>query len=83
MTYRLLKTELHFLLAVTSTLKFLNANSDTATGLTSIDLMKVEVPIISRDECRKSYAGNLTNQICAGLEKGGRDSCQVRNLINI
>ena len=41
--------------------------------------MKVEVPIVPRSKCQKAYGGgNMTNQICAGLTQGGKDSCQVR-----
>ena len=41
--------------------------------------MKVEVPIVPRDKCSQALTGfNLTNQICAGLDEGGKDSCQVR-----
>ena len=46
----------------------------------SDDLMKVEVPIIPWDTCSKTLNDgfNLTNQICAGLDEGGKDACQVR-----
>ncbi|MEW8200301.1 MAG: serine protease, partial [Candidatus Thiodiazotropha endolucinida] len=40
-------------------------------------LQEAQVPLVSQDECRQNYGGNLTdNMICAGLPQGGKDSCQ-------
>lgn len=42
-------------------------------------LNKVEVPLVTKDECNAStaYAGDITDRmICAGLKDGGKDSCQ-------
>ena len=42
-------------------------------------LMKVTVPIVDRDVCNGKdwYDGEISeNMICAGLEEGGKDSCQ-------
>merc|ERR1712127_86877 len=41
-------------------------------------LQKVEVPVVSDDHCRDSYGQNdiADSMICAGLERGGKDSCQ-------
>ncbi len=42
-------------------------------------LQKVSVPLVSRDACNaaNAYNGDITeSMICAGLEKGGKDSCQ-------
>nr|AAV84270.1 serine protease [Culicoides sonorensis] len=42
-------------------------------------LRKVVVPIVSREQCSKSYKGfnEITERmICAGFQKGGKDSCQ-------
>ena len=42
------------------------------------NLMKVEVPVVSDDDCRGSYGqSDITDSmICAGFEAGGKDSCQ-------
>ncbi|XP_026997409.1 serine protease 27-like [Tachysurus fulvidraco] len=41
-------------------------------------LQEVQVPIVSNSDCTKVYGSNiiLDNMICAGLSKGGKDSCQ-------
>merc|ERR1711868_27924 len=41
-------------------------------------LMKVDVPVVSDDDCRDSYGQNdiADSMICAGLDAGGKDSCQ-------
>merc|ERR1712096_489020 len=41
-------------------------------------LMKVDVPVVSDDDCRGSYgqADITDSMICAGLDQGGKDSCQ-------
>ena len=43
-------------------------------------LMKVDVPIVSRDQCDDWYStrgSSITdNMICAGFKKGKKDSCQ-------
>lgn len=40
-------------------------------------LRKVDVPLVSRAECLKSYPGKITERmICAGYAAGGKDSCQ-------
>ena len=41
-------------------------------------LMEVALPLVSRSACRKAYpdAGIDRRTLCAGLERGGRDSCQ-------
>lgn len=46
-------------------------------GSSPVQLQGVKVPVISRVDCNKAYNGAVTNQmICAGTEKGGKDSCQ-------
>lgn len=51
------------------------------------NLMEVEVPVVSNEECNKNYSsiegsafaypdGINHNFICAGLPEGGKDSCQ-------
>ena len=46
-------------------------------GSKSKKLMKVHVPIVRRNQCNNWYNGDITkNMICAGLEAGGKDSCQ-------
>ncbi|KAF2646320.1 insect inhibitor with A fungal trypsin [Massarina eburnea CBS 473.64] len=70
------------------------ANSDPATGAVltvagwgttssggstlPTNLLKVDVPVISRTECRADYGTSAvtTNMFCAGLAAGGKDSCQ-------
>jgi len=41
-------------------------------------LMKVDVPVVSDDDCRGSYGQSeiADSMICAGLDAGGKDSCQ-------
>ena len=43
---------------------------------------QVDVPVVSDDDCRDSYGQNdiADSMICAGLDAGGKDSCQVRIL---
>uniref|UniRef100_A0A8C6UBV0 Peptidase S1 domain-containing protein n=1 Tax=Neogobius melanostomus TaxID=47308 RepID=A0A8C6UBV0_9GOBI len=46
------------------------------------NLMEVEVPVVGNRKCKCDYAGVFLitdNMICAGLEAGGKDSCQVLN----
>ncbi len=43
----------------------------------SSKLLKVEVPLVSSARCEKAYPKDIDKtMICAGLEKGGKDSCQ-------
>lgn len=41
-------------------------------------LMEVELPLVSGEACRAAYPGATIDRrvLCAGLERGGRDSCQ-------
>merc|ERR1712077_54581 len=41
-------------------------------------LMKVDVPVVSDDDCRDAYGQSdiADSMICAGLDEGGKDSCQ-------
>jgi len=41
-------------------------------------LMKVDVPVVSDDDCRGAYGQEdiADSMICAGLDAGGKDSCQ-------
>merc|ERR1719369_14591 len=40
-------------------------------------LQKVEVPVVSDEECREPYGDQVQdNMICAGVPEGGKDSCQ-------
>jgi len=43
-------------------------------------LHKVEIPVVSDDDCDSAYAsagyGTIESMICAGLPEGGKDSCQ-------
>ncbi|XP_046978729.1 trypsin-7-like [Vanessa cardui] len=45
-------------------------------GETSDNLMAVEVPTVSNDQCRKSYSTLTVRMFCAGVPEGGKDSCQ-------
>jgi len=49
------------------------------SGSTSTTLLKVQVPIVSRADCRSSYgSSSITEQmVCAGETAGGKDACQV------
>jgi secreted trypsin-like serine protease len=50
--------------------------TDTSTGAVPDVLMEVQVPIVDRDLCNKSYGGMVTDRmICAGYAIGGKDSC--------
>lgn len=42
-------------------------------------LQKVDVPVVSDEDCRESYGQDdvADSMICAGLDAGGKDSCQV------
>lgn len=40
-------------------------------------LRKVNLPLVSQEECNRAYNGRITDQmICAGVPQGGIDSCQ-------
>lgn len=40
-------------------------------------LQKVDVPLISKQNCNKDYNGVITDRmLCAGYDRGGKDSCQ-------
>ena len=43
-------------------------------------LQKVSVPVVSDDDCRDAYGSSqiADSMICAGLDAGGKDSCQVK-----
>lgn len=46
-------------------------------GKLASTLMKVDVPLVSPARCESAYPGQITDtMVCAGLEKGGKDSCQ-------
>lgn len=40
-------------------------------------LQKVNVPIMSRETCKKYYSSITNSMICAGFKDGYYDSCQV------
>ncbi len=45
-------------------------------GDPSSELQEVNVPVVSNEQCNTAYFGGITNlMLCAGLEKGGKDSC--------
>ena len=40
-------------------------------------LQKVDLPLVSTDECNKGYKGQIKDtMLCAGYPQGGKDSCQ-------
>ncbi len=46
-------------------------------GSASAKLMKVDVPMVNAKNCEAAYPSKITQRmICAGFEKGGKDSCQ-------
>ncbi len=46
-------------------------------GGLSNTLMKVQVPLVNSSRCEVAYPGKISDRmICAGLDKGGKDSCQ-------
>ena len=47
-------------------------------GSLASTLMKVDVPVVSDDDCRDAYGQSdiADSMICAGLDEGGKDSCQ-------
>jgi len=46
-------------------------------GDISDPLLKVTVPMVSKESCEAAYPGQLTGRmVCAGYEAGGKDSCQ-------
>lgn len=50
----------------------------SAGGSIANTLRKVDVPVVSDDDCRDSYGQSsiYDSMICAGLDAGGKDSCQ-------
>lgn len=49
-------------------------------GPTSKQLQVVEVPLISKEQCKDFYEPNnpvTDNMLCFGFENGGKDACQV------
>lgn len=47
-------------------------------GLNSFSLQEVIVNTVPHNQCNKAYDGKVQQQtmFCAGVDKGGRDSCQ-------
>lgn len=45
-------------------------------------LMQAPVPVVPDSKCQQFYGSdvNMRYMFCAGYDKGGKDSCQVRNL---
>ena len=48
-------------------------------GINERYLRKVTVPIVGRETCRAQYGTSsiTNNMICAGIDAGGKDACQV------
>merc|ERR1719305_246406 len=51
---------------------------EEAADFSSSVIMKVDVPVVSDDDCRGAYGQSdiADSMICAGLDEGGKDSCQ-------
>ena len=55
----------------------------TASRATPEILKEVMLPVVSNDQCEQwfSYEGHYDpipkNQLCAGYQEGGKDTCQV------
>lgn len=62
---------------VTSTVAGWGTTSSGGSTLPT-NLLKVDVPIVSRASCQSSYGASAvtTQMFCAGLAAGGKDSCQ-------
>ncbi len=46
-------------------------------GSTPKILQEAQVPIVTPQECRKSYGSSITDRmLCAGYSQGGIDTCQ-------
>ncbi|MCX7641017.1 MAG: serine protease [Elusimicrobiales bacterium] len=60
-------------------LKFTVAGWGTTSegGNISNTLLKVSIPLVSKETCSQAYPGKITERmICAGYGDGGKDSCQ-------
>ncbi|XP_039746143.1 trypsin-2-like [Pararge aegeria] len=44
-------------------------------GNVANNLMEVRVPVVSTEQCRKSYRTITERMVCAGVPEGGEDSC--------
>ena len=54
------------------------------SGISPNILQEVEIPVVGNNECECAYPNAITdNMICAGLKEGGKDSCQVTNILCI
>ncbi|HAT71951.1 MAG TPA: trypsin [Elusimicrobia bacterium] len=52
------------------------ATSESSQSISNL-LMKVSVPLVSREICSAAYPNSINeSMICAGYPKGGKDSCQ-------
>ena len=47
-----------------------------------LQLVTVQVPIVSESECRAQNPGITVDMLCAGGEQG-KDACQVSNILYI
>lgn len=53
-------------------------------GSLPTNLQTLDVPVVPREKCNTQYNGDITaNMFCAGVDAGGKDACQVRNIIEI
>jgi secreted trypsin-like serine protease len=48
----------------------------TDKGKTTPILVYIDVPLVDDAECGKSYSPLHQSMLCAGLERGGKDTCQ-------
>ena len=55
---------------------FLGFGTLPSGGSLASKLMQVDVPVVSQSTCKQSYSSIHDSMICAGLRRGGKDSCQ-------
>ncbi|MGC9457623.1 MAG: trypsin-like serine protease [Halothiobacillaceae bacterium] len=52
-------------------------NTSTTGSEYPVNLMQVNVPVLSESDCKTNYGAQITdNMLCAGYMEGQRDSCQ-------
>lgn len=55
------------------------ASPSLSSGVFPNTIQCADVYLVPREDCERAYPGQITqNMVCAGDEKYGKDSCQVR-----